>query len=130
LAFEGGGYRWPKGVRVRVRHISEGVARRPQCVSHQEWHMNQADRTAVKAELDRLTAEFFRAVSFEEGAAPAFEIIHSLFIEAGLLIKNTPWSLNPGAIRAQAGGSAFALSAPTQARRDGLGLEQLHSLTH
>ena len=47
------------------------------------------DRTAVKAELDRLTADFFRAVSFEEGATPPYENIYGLFIEAGLLVKNT-----------------------------------------
>ena len=51
--------------------------------------MNQPNRTAVKAELDRLTTEFFRAVSFEEGGTPLFENIHTLFIETGLLIKNT-----------------------------------------
>ncbi|RQP24807.1 hypothetical protein [Piscinibacter terrae] len=51
-------------------------------------HMGHPDRTAVKAELDRLTTEFFRAVSFEEGGTPAFENIHGLFIESGLLIKN------------------------------------------
>ena len=46
-------------------------------------------RIAVKAELDRLIAEFFRAVSFEEGATPRYENIHGLFIETGLLVKNT-----------------------------------------
>jgi hypothetical protein len=51
--------------------------------------MNQFERDRVKAELDRLTSEFFRAVSFEEGATPPYDNIHSLFIEAGLLIKNT-----------------------------------------
>jgi hypothetical protein len=51
--------------------------------------MNQYDRGVVKAELDRLTNDFFRAVSFEEGGSPRFEIIHTLFIETGLLIKNT-----------------------------------------
>ena len=51
--------------------------------------MNQQDRPAVKAELDRLTDEFFRAVSFEPGTTPPYESIHGLFIEAGLLIKNT-----------------------------------------
>src|SRR2546426_6526525 len=43
--------------------------------------------TAVKRELDALVAEFFRAVSFEAGETPPY--IHALFIEAGLLIKNT-----------------------------------------
>ena len=51
--------------------------------------MNSTDRGAVKAELDKLTAEFFRAVSFEEGATPPYENLHALFIEAGLLIKNS-----------------------------------------
>lgn len=51
--------------------------------------MKQTDRTAVKAELDRLTTEFFRAVSFEAGALPPYENIYALFIEAGLLVKNT-----------------------------------------
>jgi len=43
----------------------------------------------VKAELDRLIAEFFHAVSFEAGGAPPYEKIHALFIESGLLIKNS-----------------------------------------
>jgi hypothetical protein len=47
------------------------------------------DRTPIKAELDRLIADFFRAVSFEEGATPPYEDIYELFIEAGLLVKNT-----------------------------------------
>jgi len=51
--------------------------------------MNSTGRGAVKAELDTLTAEFFRAVSFEEGATPPYEDLHALFIEAGLLIKNS-----------------------------------------
>jgi len=51
--------------------------------------MHQPDRPAVKAELDRLTNEFFRAVSFEPGETPPFENIYGLFIETGLLIKNT-----------------------------------------
>ena len=43
----------------------------------------------VKAELDRLIAEFFLAVSFEEGAIPMYKNIYELFIELGLLVKNT-----------------------------------------
>jgi len=50
---------------------------------------NHPNPAAVKAELDRLTAGFFRAVSFEEGTSPLYESIYELFIEAGLLIKNT-----------------------------------------
>ncbi len=49
----------------------------------------RADDHSVKRELDRLTAEFFRAVSFEAGATPAYQNIHTLFIENGLLIKNS-----------------------------------------
>jgi hypothetical protein len=51
--------------------------------------MKSTDRGAVKTELDKLTAQFFRAVSFEEGATPPYDDLHSLFIEAGLLIKNS-----------------------------------------
>jgi hypothetical protein len=50
--------------------------------------MSKSDRGAVKAELDRLTSEFFRAVSFEPGGAPSYRNIPALFIERGLLIKN------------------------------------------
>lgn len=50
--------------------------------------MSKPNPSAVKVELDRLTAEFFRAVSFEAGGAPPFENIYALFIESGLLIKN------------------------------------------
>jgi hypothetical protein len=45
--------------------------------------------TEVKAELDRLVSEFFRAVSFEQGETPPFDNIYGLFIEAGVLVKNT-----------------------------------------
>lgn len=51
--------------------------------------MESIDPSADKAELDRLTADFFRAVSFEEGSTPMYERLHDLFIEAGLLIKNS-----------------------------------------
>jgi hypothetical protein len=43
----------------------------------------------VKEELDRLTANFFHAVTFETGDAPPYDNIYALFIESGLLIKNT-----------------------------------------
>lgn len=57
--------------------------------------MNQSDlsdpsnHAGVKAQLDHLTSEFFRAVSFELGEVPPYEIIRGLFIDAGLLVKNT-----------------------------------------
>ena len=50
--------------------------------------MNSHPIATVKSELDQLIAEFFSAVSFEEGGAPQFENIRKLFIESGLLIKN------------------------------------------
>ena len=51
--------------------------------------MNQAEYEGVKAQLDHLTSEFFRAVSFEPGEVPPYENIRGLFIDAGLLVKNT-----------------------------------------
>ena len=44
---------------------------------------------AVKAELDHLSKEFFRAVSFEAGGMPPFDLIRELFVPMGLLIKNS-----------------------------------------
>ncbi len=49
----------------------------------------QAAPEAVMRELDKLAADFFDAVSFEPGGKPPYETIHALFIDAGLLIKNT-----------------------------------------
>lgn len=51
--------------------------------------MSQSEYADVKAQLDRLTSEFFRAVSFEPGEVPPYENIRGLFIDAGLLVKNT-----------------------------------------
>ena len=51
--------------------------------------MARAEYEDVKAQLDHLTSEFFRAVSFEPGELPPYENICGLFIDAGLLIKNT-----------------------------------------
>jgi hypothetical protein len=51
--------------------------------------MTNHPKLNVKDELDRLTAEFFHAVSFESGEIPPYENIQTLFIEAGLLIKNS-----------------------------------------
>jgi hypothetical protein len=44
---------------------------------------------ATGPELDQLMAQFFRAVSFEAGERPAYDHISTLFIETGLLIKNS-----------------------------------------
>jgi hypothetical protein len=50
---------------------------------------NQQNLTSVKSELDHLIAKFFRAVSFESGETPPYDNIPSLFVEPGLLIKNS-----------------------------------------
>src|SRR6476646_6732673 len=47
------------------------------------------EQTDAKHELDRLMAEFFRAVSFSPGERPRYDDIYRLFIESGLLIKNS-----------------------------------------
>lgn len=44
---------------------------------------------ATQSQLQSLINAFFRAVSFERGQAPEYGAIHALFIEQGLLIKNT-----------------------------------------
>jgi hypothetical protein len=43
----------------------------------------------VKSLLDQLMTRFFQVVSFEAGQTPNYENIHPLFIERGLLIKNS-----------------------------------------
>lgn len=43
----------------------------------------------VSAELDHLAKSFFEAVSFEPGGQPRYQQIHELFVEQGLLIKNS-----------------------------------------
>ena len=51
--------------------------------------MSNTTNAVTNAELERLSSEFFRAVSFENGEAPPYDVIRELFIEQGLLIKNT-----------------------------------------
>jgi hypothetical protein len=51
--------------------------------------MNSSARSDVKAELDRLSADFFRAVSFEAGEMPPYDGIRLLFVDGGLLVKNS-----------------------------------------
>jgi hypothetical protein len=43
----------------------------------------------VEQELQELTEEFFRSVSFERGAGPQYEAIRALFIDEGRLIRNS-----------------------------------------
>ena len=55
----------------------------------------------VKSDLDRLTAEFFRVVSFRRGEKPPHSALHNLFVDNGLLIKNslsTPEISPPNAV--------------------------------
>jgi hypothetical protein len=49
----------------------------------------QQHENATKVELDRLTAAFFRAVSFEAGATPPYNQLYTLFIERAIIIKNS-----------------------------------------
>lgn len=46
------------------------------------------ENATVKAELDRLTEAFYRAVTFKPGEKPDYQVLHALFIERGLLIRN------------------------------------------
>jgi hypothetical protein len=47
------------------------------------------DAPDSKREIDALAAAFFRAVSFDEGERPTYDALYNLFIENGLLIKNS-----------------------------------------
>ena len=51
--------------------------------------MTTPDQAAIKSALDHLITAFFRAVSFDVGAQPSYESIPALFVERGLLIKNS-----------------------------------------
>ena len=50
---------------------------------------SSAAEAATASQLQDLMQAFFRAVSFEPGQSPAYQAIHALFIDQGLLIKNT-----------------------------------------
>ncbi len=43
----------------------------------------------TQSELSRLTGDFFTAVSFDEGDRPPYARLHDLFIDGGLLIRNS-----------------------------------------
>lgn len=45
--------------------------------------------SSAKHEIDALTLDFFRTVSFSEGNKPAYQNLYQLFIESGQLIKNS-----------------------------------------
>ena len=45
--------------------------------------------SSSKDEIDSLTIDFFRAVSFFSGNKPAYQNLYKLFIESGQLIKNS-----------------------------------------
>ena len=50
---------------------------------------NQSIHEVAISEAKRLVEAFFRAVSFETRGSPSYASIYDLFIETGLLIKNT-----------------------------------------
>ena len=50
---------------------------------------DQSSHNEALQALKRLTDAFFHAVSFESGESPSYSSIHDLFIEEGLLIKNS-----------------------------------------
>lgn len=47
------------------------------------------DEPTVSEEIEQLVVDFFRAVTFAPGEIPSYEAIRSVFIERGLLIKNS-----------------------------------------
>jgi hypothetical protein len=47
-----------------------------------------------QSQLDRLTADFFRAVSFEEGATPLYENIYGLFISTQFVKTTAGWKIS------------------------------------
>ena len=47
------------------------------------------DESASKAEIDTLTAAFFRAVSFDDGETPPDANLYDIFLESGQIIKNS-----------------------------------------
>jgi hypothetical protein len=51
--------------------------------------MSAGTHAHVLADLKRLMDAFFRAVSFAPGQRPPYVELHALFIETGLLIKNS-----------------------------------------
>jgi hypothetical protein len=53
--------------------------------------MNTEERTTAvaTAELEALTNEFLRAVSFREGERPSYDKVRALFVDDGKLIKNS-----------------------------------------
>ncbi|HLY27736.1 MAG TPA: hypothetical protein VKQ72_15430 [Aggregatilineales bacterium] len=55
--------------------------------------MNTNDiSTTAKQAIDSLTVTFFEAVSFQVGGKPAYQNLYGLFIDCGLLIKNSSTS--------------------------------------
>jgi hypothetical protein len=53
----------------------------------------------VEVRLKRLVSEFFSAVSFETGQLPSYERLHELFVDGGLLIKNSGASPEVSSVR-------------------------------
>lgn len=51
--------------------------------------MSKQNDGVAMLDLQQLVKSFFKAVSFEAGGVPSYGHIRTLFIEAGLLIKNS-----------------------------------------
>ena len=47
------------------------------------------DESGSKAEIDTLTAAFYRAVSFDDGESPPYVNLYDIFFESGQIIKNS-----------------------------------------
>ncbi|HEX2620614.1 MAG TPA: hypothetical protein VHL11_10710 [Phototrophicaceae bacterium] len=43
----------------------------------------------TKQQIDKLTGEFFNAVSFQRGQRPAYNALHTIFIASAVIIKNS-----------------------------------------
>jgi hypothetical protein len=54
-----------------------------------DWVKTDGDELSSKREIDTLTAAFFRAVSFDKGEKSSYADLYHLFIESGLLIKDS-----------------------------------------
>lgn len=54
---------------------------------------------SMKDEIDAITIDFFRTVSFKEGDKPTYKNLYQLFIKSGQLIKNSSTSPEISTVR-------------------------------
>jgi hypothetical protein len=57
------------------------------------------DESGSKAEIDALTAAFFRAVAFDDGERPPYSQLYDIFVESGQIIKNSSSSPEISTVR-------------------------------